>query len=255
VTPELWTMAAAGALVSATGTVVGAGGGFLMVPLLQVAFGVEMHTAVSASLAAIFPAAVFSTAVNLYRGRVDLRLAGALEVGAVVAAVGGAAAAHALPGATLRTAFGLVVGALGLRLTLAGQAAHLEGQDGEVTYRVSVPGAIGVGGVAGFLAGLLGIGGGFLKSPALVHVFRVPARVAAATSLATVAVTSGVGAFSHYRLGHLDPGVTGAITGGFLVGALVANLGDRKLADESRRKLIAWSLLAAGLVMLLPVGR
>lgn len=289
--PTEMVIASAGVLVSGVGTLVGVGGGFLMVPILSLGCGVPIHQAVGASLAAIFPAAFLSTVLNLRRGTVELGVALPLEAAAVVAAVGGAHVAHLVPGPWLKRVFGVMVGALGLRLVHqlrvdaaagapaddpdAAAAAEDSAEDSREDpapsllnrfppflacsregrrVEVSAPGVFTVGGVAGFLAGLLGIGGGFLKTPSLIHVFGLPARTAAATSLATVMVTAGVGAVSHYRLGHLEPRLGAILMSSFLVGALLANLGDRRVGERSRRRLIAFSLVLAGGAMLLSRG-
>lgn len=267
---HLHTMAAgAGFVVALLGTLAGIGGGALMVPILRVGLGVPMHHAVACSLTAIFPSAFFTTALNIWRGRVDFRLAVSIEVGAACLAVLGAYSTALVSAEALRWIFGTVITGLGVRLWLAERERarghepdysasrinqwppFLQGENQGDHYRVSLPGSFAVGGVAGFFAGMLGIGGGFLKTPALVHSFGVPARVATATSLATVAFTACIGSFTHYRLGHLDVELAKFVVVGFLSGAVAGNLIDRKVDEANRRKLIAFNLLLAGLVMVL----
>jgi uncharacterized membrane protein YfcA len=228
-----------------------------------------MHHAVACSLVAIFPAALLTTLINLKRGRVDLRLAFSIEAGAAFLAIAGAYVTQMVSPEALRITFGVVITSLGVRLFVEERARSqgkipdhsqyllnrmppfLHGQDEEKEYTVSLPGTFAVGGTAGFFAGMLGIGGGFLKTPALVHSFGVPARIAAATSLATVAVTSLIGAYTHFQLGHLDVPLARFVVTGFVLGALAGNLMDRKVEEDFRRKLIALNLLLAGLVMLM----
>lgn len=264
--------AGCGFFVAMLGTLAGIGGGALMVPILRVGLGVPMHQAVACSLTAIFPAAFLTTVVNIWRGRVDFRLAVSIEVAAACLAVAGAYATHLVSAESLRWIFGGVIGVLGVRLLLEERARaqghepdfasrrinqlapFLEGENQGDHYRVSVPGSFSVGGVAGFFAGMLGIGGGFLKTPALIHGFGVPARVATATSLATVAVTACIGSYTHYRLGHLDLELAQWVVLGFVSGAIAGNIVDRKVEEALRRKLVAINLVLAGLVMLLAPG-
>lgn len=255
----------AGVMVSGVGTLVGVGGGFLMVPLLRLVFDVPMHAAVAGCLAAIFPSACLSSIRNIQRGKVDFRIAGLIEVAAVVMAVAGSYAAHYVSADALRTVFGVAVGLIGLKLVVGLASGEDESEAGPgllnrlppflhragTRHPISIPGTFGMGGVAGFLAGMLGIGGGFLKSPSLVHLFGLPADIAAATSLATVAVTAFVGSVSHYRLGHVEPHVTSYLVAGFLGGALLGSALDGKVDEVTRRKLIAFTLLVSGASMLL----
>ncbi|MBI4497673.1 MAG: sulfite exporter TauE/SafE family protein [Chloroflexi bacterium] len=83
-----------------------------------------------------------------------------------------------------------------------------------------------IGVAAGFLSGLMGIGGGMVLVPALTLVLGTEQHLAQGVSLAVVAVTATIGAILHYRHGNVDPSTTMsvapvAILFGF-VGAFVA---------------------------------
>nr|WP_255091703.1 sulfite exporter TauE/SafE family protein [Vibrio aestuarianus] len=92
-----------------------------------------------------------------------------------------------------------------------------------------------LGSVVGFMAGLLGIGGGLIVVPALLFLLPIAGiapelsmHLALATSLATIIVTSGSSALNHLKLGNVDMFVVkwlmpGVIVGGFL-GSIVAEL-------------------------------
>lgn len=257
----------AGALVSGVGSLVGFGGGFLMVPLLVRVFGLPIVTVVAASLAAIFPSAFYSTLVNLKRGKVDLGLALSIELLAVPAALFGVTLSSTTDPATLKRIFAFALGGIGLKLCYETFLAStpstpllsrirlgpfLDRSDQEEPYKVSLPATTLLGGIAGFLAGLLGIGGGFLKSPTLVRGFGVPPSVAAASSLASVTVTSFFAAGKHYMKGNLDPRLATVLILGFLTGSVIGNAYGKKASDQVRRRLIAITILLAGVTMGLP---
>ncbi len=69
-----------------------------------------------------------------------------------------------------------------------------------------------VGLVAGFLAGLLGIGGGFLLVPAFLYLFEDSTKVAFGTSLSVIVVTAIPGTFVHSFLGHVDWKLAGILS-------------------------------------------
>lgn len=272
-TPGVPTLVLAGALVSGLGTLAGFGGGFLLVPLLVSLAGTEIHVTVAASVVAIFPASLLATVFNLRRGLVSLRVAAVVQVTAIACAWGGAQLSARVPSRELRLLFGVFVGLLGLKLA----AGLLQGDDDaeegptwtdrlnalppvltletpQGTSRVGVPAAAILGACGGVLSGLLGLGGGFLYSPALYRLFRLPPPVAAATSLAMVVVTSLVAALGHYQLGNLRSDLAGPLVGGFVLGAAVASAFNERLADRAREILVATSLLAAAALMLLGPG-
>lgn len=74
-----------------------------------------------------------------------------------------------------------------------------------------------LGGVVGALAGLFGVGGGFLLTPMLSLLFGIPYELAVGSSLTQIALTSTLGAWRHTRLGHVDARLGALlILGGFL---------------------------------------
>ena len=109
-----------------------------------------------------------------------------------------------------------------------------------------------IGLAAGFLAGLLGVGGGVIVVPALVLVLGMDQHVAQGTSLLVIIPAALTGSYAHYRNGHLvlrDALVLGAggVVGGFL-GAVFA----LSLDDELLRKLFAGFLLIVAARILIP---
>ena len=88
--------------------------------------------------------------------------------------------------------------------------------------KVSVYPLIGIGIVSGLFAAMFGIGGGVVIVPLLMVLTRMPPRIAAATSLATLLLTSMIGAARYAGSGHIDwvaalvigiPAVFGVIIG------------------------------------------
>jgi uncharacterized membrane protein YfcA len=77
---------------------------------------------------------------------------------------------------------------------------------------------IGIGGSVGLLSGLIGVGGGFLMTPALMFM-GVPPTVAAASGSCQMVATSSSGVAAHFRLGNVDAKMGGVLLAGGLVGA------------------------------------
>jgi uncharacterized membrane protein YfcA len=103
---------------------------------------------------------------------------------------------------------------------------------------------VGIGVAAGFLAGLLGIGGGLLMVPAMVLVLGFDQHLAQGTSLLVVIPAATSGAWTHYRQGRWTwPNAVGLAAGG-VMGAALGSATALSLDDELLRRLFALLLLA-----------
>ncbi|NVJ28241.1 sulfite exporter TauE/SafE family protein, partial [Myxococcus sp. AM011] len=97
----------------------------------------------------------------------------------------------------------------------------------EVDYRVTRPLAgLGLMYVAGTVSGMLGIGSGALKVPAMDLTMRLPLKVSTATSNFMIGVTAAASAGVYFARGHIDPFIAGPVCVGVTLGAW---LGSRHL--------------------------
>jgi len=80
---------------------------------------------------------------------------------------------------------------------------------------------IGLGLIVGFLAGLFGVGGGFLMTPLLNLVVGIPMNVAVGSDLNQIVATASSGAYAHKKLGNVDIKLAGLILGGSIIGTQV----------------------------------
>jgi uncharacterized membrane protein YfcA len=196
-----------GFVVGAYGTMIGAGGGFLLVPALLILYPTESPADVTAvSLAVVF-ANAYSGAWSYARmGRIDYPAGLLFVVAGVPGAVIGTRLVMLMPRESFEFWFGLVLLLLGVflawRPVRAGtKSAPAAIQPGEWRDR-SMVGAIGSAYV-GLFGSLLGIGGGILHVPFLIRVLRFPPHVATATSHFVLAFVSFAGVVSHLVAGDL----------------------------------------------------
>lgn len=211
-------LAALGFAVGAFGTLVGAGGGFILTPVLLLLYPSDRpETLAAIGLVAVFANAASGTAAYARKRRIDTASGAVFIAAALPGAVGGALLTSLLP----RNAFDLAVA--GLLAALAawlifpsrvatsaasrGAERRLVDADGvRYAYRVRLgPGAAASGGV-GFLSSLLGIGGGVIHVPVLVRGLGMPTHVATATSHLVLAATAGVAAVTHILAGSFAGG-------------------------------------------------
>ena len=96
---------------------------------------------------------------------------------------------------------------------------HREGV--AVPYTINVLFLVPIMVLAGFVAGMLGVGGGLLKVPAVVVLGGVPMSIAVGSSSLMVGVTALTGFAGHLLRGHFDPGLTTVLAAGVLIGSQI----------------------------------
>jgi uncharacterized membrane protein YfcA len=259
---------AIGIIISLYGSLVGFGGGIFMVPVLVTVFHYDLQFAVGAVMIALLPSTLISTYLHRKEGNVDFRMGILLEIPTVIGVIIGSLLIGFLPAKQLEIFFSVVISILGFsfllkkdktnspkssvfyKLNLLPPRIIIKNQAHFFAYRVSIWMAGFFGLLAGSLAGLFGIGGGFLKTPIMIKVFGMPAKVAAATGLFMILITSATGSFTHYLQGHIIFDKTWPVVVGFAVGAMLGNKINLGLENSKLEKLVGLGLVLAALIML-----
>lgn len=254
--------------MGAYGTLVGAGGGFALVPILLLVYPHQSPAQLTAvSLAAVF-ANVTSGSISYSRlRRIDYRTGLMLAPATIPGAAIGALVVGAIPRAAFDVVMGsaliLVAGFLLLKprgnfpLGLDGRwlvSRTLIDSDGNrYQYQFDLPLAILASFGIGFVSSLLGIGGGIIQVPILTTFFGFPAHIASATSQFVQVATSGVGTVTHILHGDYASfvGVTVALAAGVIVGAQAGAAISRRVAGSSIIRLLAVALGLVGIRLLL----
>ncbi|CDF40885.1 unnamed protein product [Chondrus crispus] len=206
-----------GLLSSTVGSLIGAGGGVVLTPLLTLT-RLAQHEAHGTSLLVVAITALVSALRYFTRARVDLPAAAALMAAALLAAPAGARASASLDAKRLKRCFGAFLLFVSFAIPLLPKVAMLSPVALPSTVRIPVLAVVGM--LSGFLSGLLGIGGGTINVPTLV-LLGFSQTVAQGTALMAMVLPSIRGAYTHFKLGHVRterlPGlVAGALLGGFL---------------------------------------
>ena len=227
-----------GASVAAVGTMVGLGGGFIMVPILLVLFSdASPATVTSISLTVVFLNAASATVSNVRQRRIDYRTAALLVAGAVPAAVAGSAMAQRVSRGNFEVLFGsvLLIGAAyilwrSIKIGPSEQDVEhnpnrrIQERLGSVhLFYVNGLLALIISPMAGFVSSFFGIGGGIIHVPALSFILKVPLRVASATALLVLVATSVTAVSTLYVSGAVHEGWrrAGLLGLGALIGAQV----------------------------------
>ncbi len=251
----LWLLAG-GAAAGGFGSLLGLGGGVLLVPLLTLVFGLDLRAAVGVSLVSVIVTSSASAGVYLERNIANLRLGMTLELFTACGALVGGLVAFLLDEQLLAFLFSGLLVYVAITMLRAREPAPDDGAQlrpdldvdddrhveplaagdlasfrsaalarlsGEA-YAVRNLGRGIVGSIgAGVVSALLGIGGGIIKVP-LMHVgMGVPLRVATATSNLMIGVTAAASAVIYLFRDEIDPYIAGTVAIGVFMGASVGS--------------------------------
>ncbi|CAG9171032.1 hypothetical protein LMG23992_01915 [Cupriavidus laharis] len=255
------TSAALGAVVGLILALTGAGGAILAVPLLLFVLHLNVAEAAPVALLAVGLSAAVGAMLGLRAGVVRYRAALLMAVSGTLVSPVGLWFAHRLPNGPLTLLFAAVLAfvawrmfrqAAGGRALQAAEAVQfaqpcqLDNQTGRFVWTALCTRALALSGAgAGFLSGLLGVGGGFVIVPALKKVTNAPLHTIVATSLSVITLVSASGVITTAIAGRMDwqVGVP------FAAGAMLAMLGGRLLASRlSGARLQQGFAVVAGLI-------
>jgi uncharacterized membrane protein YfcA len=234
------------------GSLLGLGGGILIVPLLTLAFGLPLLTAVGVSLICVIVTSSAAAGVYLERRVANLRLGMTLELFTACGAMAGGLVAFLLPERVLELAFTLLLVYVAVTMarrrdpapsrtpapvdpivaaapepiaspTPTRTRAFLDDLSGP-DYRIGRLGFGIVGSVgAGVASALLGIGGGLVKVPVMHVIMGVPLRVATATSNLMIGITASASAIIYLLRGGIDPYAAAPTAVGVFIGASIGS--------------------------------
>lgn len=268
---EALEMLVFGIVVGAYGTMVGAGGGFLIVPALLLVYHARPEQAAGTSLVVVFLNAASGSASYIRQKRVDYRAGVVFGLATLPGAVAGAFLSNLFSGRAFDIVFGLVLLLVaGLLIwrplaeeefaeSLTGMAdsrwwqvqRELTDRSGErFGYSYNLWSGIALSFGTGFFSSILGIGGGIIHVPGLIHLLSFPVHIATATSHFILAISSGVASTTHLLLGHvliapaLLMGV--GVTGGAQIGAVLA----RRLRGSLLIRLLSLALILVAIRLL-----
>jgi uncharacterized membrane protein YfcA len=189
----------------------GIGGAVITTPGIRV-LGATPLEAVGSTVPAILPSALSGTWRYARAGMVDWRIGGICGVTGSVLAVGGAWVSDLVNPHLLMVLTAILLGWSGVSTVRSGRRVRAEPEpalvslEPVITTRAHTGAAMLtlVGSGAGFLAGLLGVGGGIVLMPAFTVVLRIPIKEAVASSLVAVAIFSVPALVTHVALGHVN---------------------------------------------------
>ncbi len=237
------------------GSMLGLGGGIVIIPVLTLLFGVSAREAIGASIVSVIATSSGAAAAYVRDGLSNIRVGMFLEIATTVGAILGAFLAALFAPSVLYIIFGLMLAysalamlqnrhveipdvpeshPLAKRLRFAG-SYHDDVLGQDIPYNVANPyGGLLMMWVAGLMSGLLGIGSGLFKVLALDVFMKMPLKVSTATSNFMIGVTAAASAGVYFARGDILPVIAAPVALGVLAGA---TLGTRVMVRFRNRTL------------------
>ncbi len=247
---------ASGLGIGTVGTLIGAGGGWMIVPLLLFGLGFTPQQAVGTSLAVVFLNAFSGSVAYMIQGRVLYRMGAAFAIATIPGALIGATLVQHLGSRWFMLLFALFLLLLSV-LLLKGRTI------GGGTYRHPSPEELNslrspimllgmlLSFFVGVLSSLFGIGGGIVHVPFLIVILGLAVHSATATSHFVLAITSLVGTLVFLRNGQVDLAVAATMGIGVLLGAQAGAVLSTRMRSEPIRRILAFAVLvfAVGIIL------
>ena len=253
------------------GSIVGLGGGIVVIPVLTILFGVDIHFAIGASIVAIIGTSSGAASTYVRDKITNLRVGMFLELASASGAIVGAGIAAYTNSAALELVFGgiLLISLVpmvmkigedvpkspelkGLSKRLGLKGSYTETNGSQIDYNATRPveGLAGTA-VAGVLSGLLGIGGGAFKVLSMDIAMKLPLKVSTTTSNFMIGVTAAASAGIYFTRGDVDPLIVAPVALGILIGAAIGARVLLRSRNVTVRKVFTGVLAVAAVEMIL----
>jgi uncharacterized membrane protein YfcA len=253
------------------GSLLGLGGGMIVVPALTLLLHIDIRLAIGASIISVIATSSGAAAAYVRDRLANLRVAMFLELGTTSGAITGAWIAGLLHPRWLYILFGSILGysalamlrrkrpkphpphapsALAHRLNLGGSYFD-DARGEEVVYEPARPMmGLGLMYIAGIVSGLLGIGSGALKVPAMDLAMELPIKVSTATSNFMIGVTAAASAGLYFSRGQIDPFIAAPVAIGVVAGAFAGSKFLTRISSRAVRATFVVVLFFVSLQML-----
>lgn len=269
---NIWLLAGTGLFAALLGSMLGVGGGFIIVPVLTLLAHLPIKAAIGTSLVAIIANASLAASRYMRLGFTNVKLGLLMCCTTVPGAVAGSLLAGILAPAVLSTLFGLVLVYVAYIMVTKGDISIQSNEppatnSADVTnvatyydkamakfvgYRITrIPQGLGGSFLAGILSSLLGIGGGVVQVPVMNLIMTVPIKAAIGTSAFIMGLTTAAGALVYHHQGYIHPFVVAPLLLGIVPGALVGTALTERIETTKLKRAFGVLLFAIAILMFL----
>jgi uncharacterized membrane protein YfcA len=273
---NLWALAGTGLIAGLIGSMLGVGGGLIIVPILTLALHLPIQVAIGSSLVAIVANACTAAGSYTKVGMTNVKLGLLLETTTIPGAIiGGFAAAFIAPSIFIYVAYTMLTRRhfisadnqtddhlteqekvpRGQSHSLA-DSYHDRNLNHVVDYKVNrTATGLGTSFFAGVLSSLLGVGGGIINVPVMHLVMGVPMKAAIATSTFMIALTAATGAFIYQYYGNIYPLIIAPLIISIVIGARIGVELAQRTGGVWLRRIFGVFLVLVAILMFLKTAK
>ena len=260
-----------GIIATSYGVLVGAGGGFIIGPVLILLFGWDNKTAVGTSLVCVSVASISGAISYLRLKIVDIRSAILFGLAAMPGAILAVIGLEKIDSAIFNILFAIMLLLTGLYVFWSPSKSEkssivdsehqknkgfwrvyrkITPTNGEkYRYNFIEPLATVLNTIFGFISSFFGIGGGPLRTPSLIYFFNFPVKVATATSVATMSIYTVFGSLAHLYNGNVEIQPVLPLAIGAIIGSQCGVIISKKLKGRLMMKLLSFAMIAIAIQM------
>jgi len=236
-----------GVSVGTFGTLVGIGGGIILIPIFLLIFQWTPQQAVGTSLVVVFLNALSGTIAYVKQKKVYYDAAIRFSIATLPGAVIGSYLADYFTSTSFKVSFGGLLMIVSLIMFFLRKKQEEKSKFGEEGFTYHRTLGVLLSTLVGFLSSILGIGGGVIHVPAMVYILGFPTHVATATSHFVLAVSTFVGVVTHYIIGNILVKPALMIGIGAVVGAQIGAQLSLQVKSNSILVLLSIALFILGL--------
>lgn len=276
---NLWALGGTGIIAGLLGSMLGVGGGLIIVPVLTLALHLPIQVAIGSSLVAIVANVCTAAGIYTRSGLTNIKLGLLLETTTIPGAIIGGFAAALIAPSVLSALFGILLIYVGYTMVARRyfisedttddepvtsertnnnlsqsltDSYHDQNMDKVVTYKVRrTTAGLGAGFFAGVLSSLLGVGGGIIKVPVMHLLMDVPMKAAIATSTFMIALTAATGAFIYQYQGNLQPFIIAPLVIGIVIGSRIGVELTKRTGGVWLRRIFGMFMFLVAILMFL----
>lgn len=212
-----------GLLAGFFGSLVGIGGGVIIVPILTLIFNIPIKSAIAISLISVCATSIGGASRYLVTGKTDFRMALLLETTTVAGAICGGMVALLVKQSVVAVMFSILLFYTAITMMLKGESPN----NSDIEYKHSEPVGIiklvvlALSFVGGVISSLLGVGGGIVKVPIMNLILKLPIKISAATSTYMIGITTAAGSLVYIIKGTVDYQVAAPLILGTFFGSSI----------------------------------
>lgn len=236
-----------GFAIGTFGTLVGIGGGVILIPIFLLIFNWAPQQAIGTSLAVVFLNALSGSIAYIKQKKVYYDAAIRFSLATLPGAIMGSYLAKYFTGSGFRITFGILLMVMALLMYFRPSKKGEQEEFNKDTFTYNRTFGVVLSAFVGFLSSILGIGGGIIHVPAMIFLLSFPTHIATATSHFVLAISSFFGVASHFFLGNILMIPALFIGGGAVAGAQFGAFLSVKAKSKLILTLLSIALFALGI--------